>query len=62
MMVDDVLFAARQLELLLYGDYKKRIKIDLYTDSELTLESIAYSRQIGQKTLRMTVRDLKDRF
>ena len=31
-MVDDVLFAARQIELLLYGEYKRRIPIKLYTD------------------------------
>lgn len=28
-MVEDMIFTSRQLELLLYGDYKKRIKIDL---------------------------------
>ena len=59
-MVDDVIFTVRQLEILVYRDYQKRIKIELYTDSELTLESIASSRQIERKTLRMTVRDLKD--
>ena len=58
--VDDVIFTSRQLELLLYGDYKKRIKIDLYTDSKLTLKSISSSRQIKLKTLRLTVRHLKD--
>ena len=59
-IVDDLSFRARQLEILMYGDYQKRIKIELYTDSESTLEYIALSRQIERKTLRMTVRDLKD--
>ena len=59
-MVDDVIFTARQLDILLYGDYQKRIKIELFTDSESTLESSASSRQNERKTLRMTVRDLKD--
>ena len=61
-MVDDSIFAARQVEILLYGDYKKRIKVHLFTDSEATLESIASSKQIDQKTLRLTVVDLKERF
>ena len=60
-MVNDMIFTSRQLELILYGDYKKRIRINLYTNSESKLESIASSRQIEWKTLRMTVRDLKDR-
>ena len=32
----------------------------MYTDSKLMLESIASSRQIDRKTLRMTVRELKE--
>ena len=38
-MVDDTVLAARQLELLLYGDVLNRISIHLFTDSESTLES-----------------------
>ena len=60
-MVDDSIFAARQVEILLYGDYKKRIKVHLFTDLEATLESIASSKQIDWKTLRLTVVDLKER-
>ena len=41
--VDDVIFTARQLETLLYGDYKKRIKIELFTDFKFTLKSITSS-------------------
>ena len=33
----------------------------LFTDSEATLESIASSKQIDTKTLRLTVVDLKER-
>ena len=40
-MVDDAVLAARQLELLLYGDVLNRIAIRLFTDSESTLESLA---------------------
>ena len=43
------------------GDYKRRIKVHLFTDSKATLESIASSKQIHRKTLRLTVVDLKER-
>ena len=51
----------RQQEILLFGEYRKRIKVHLFTDSESTLESIASSKQIERKTLRQTVVDLKER-
>ena len=60
-MVEDSIFAARQLKILMLGDYKKRMKVRLFTDSEPTLESIASSKQIERKTLRLTVTDLKER-
>jgi len=60
-LVDDAMFAARQLELLLYGDYQKRIPVRLFTDSESTLESVASSKQVVNKSLRMMVRELKDK-
>ena len=40
-MMDDAVYAARQVETLYFGDYRKRIKVRLFTDSEATLESIA---------------------
>ena len=52
-MKDDAVFASRQLEILLFGDYKIRIKVKLFTDAEATLESIASSKTIDRKTLRM---------
>ena len=60
-MMDDAIFAARQIETLYYGDYKRRIKVRLFTDSEPSLESIASSRQVERKTLRPTILDLKER-
>ena len=59
--MDDAIFAARQIETLYYGDYKRRIKVRLFTDSEPTLESIVSSRQVERKTLRPTILDLKER-
>ena len=61
-MVDDSVLAARQLELLLYRDVLNRISVQLYTDSESTLESVASTKQISTKTLRMTIVNLKERF
>ena len=45
----------------MFGDYRKRIRLRLFTDSEATLESIASSKQIERKTLGLTVTDLKQR-
>ena len=45
----------------MFGDYRKRMKVRLFTDSEATQELIASSKQIERKTLRLTVVDLKER-
>ena len=60
-VMEDAVFAARQVEILIFGDYRRRIKVRLFTDSEAMLESIASSKQIERKTLRLTVVDLKER-
>ena len=60
-MMEDAVFTARQVEILIFGNYWRRIKIRLFTDSEATFESIASSKQIERRTLRMTVVDLKER-
>ena len=31
-MMDDAIYAARQVETLYFGDYRKRIKVRLFTD------------------------------
>ena len=59
--MDDDIYAAGQIETLYYGDYKRRIKVRLFTDSEPTFESIASSKQVERKTLRPTIVDLKER-
>ena len=51
----------RQIETLLYGDYGKRILINLYTDMEGTLESIASTKQVERESLHIVVLDLKKR-
>ena len=50
-----------QIETLLFGDYKQRIPVRMYTDSEPLLESIASTKQIERKSLRMTVQEMKER-
>ena len=59
-MLDDSMYLARQLEMLYFGDYQKRIPVRLFTDSESTLESIASSKQVDRRNLRMTEQELKD--
>ena len=59
-MVDDAVYTATQVEILIFGDYRRRIKVRFFTDSESTLESIASSRQVNKKTHRMTIVDLKE--
>ena len=59
-MMEDAIFAARQIEILIFGDNRMRIKVRLVTDSEPTLELIASLKQIERKTLRLTVVDLKE--
>ena len=60
-MVEDSVYAARQLEHLLYGEVSGRIPIRQFADLESTLESVASSKQIVTMTLRMTIVDLKER-
>ena len=60
-MLDDAVWMARQLEMLLYGDILQRIPIYFFTDSESTLESVASSKQISTKMLRNVISDLKQR-
>ena len=60
-ILDEVTYIARQLEILLFGDYKKRLPVRIMTDSEPTLESIASTRQIERKGLRMTVQEMKEK-
>ena len=59
-LVDDSVFLARQLEILLYGKYDKKIEVKLFTDSKPTLESVASSKPVETKRLRNQVQELKD--
>ena len=60
-MIDELVYMARHVEILLYGDYRKRMNVRILTDSEPTLESIASTKQIERKGLRMVVQEMKDK-
>merc|ERR1712115_297351 len=60
-MIDELTYMARHVEILLYGDYKKRLNVRILMDSEPTLESIASTKQIERKGLRMVVQEMKDK-
>merc|ERR1712240_834784 len=60
-MIDKLVYMSRHVEILLYGDYRKRINVRILTDSEPTLESIASTKQIERKGLRMVVQEMKEK-
>ena len=60
-LFDEAVYISRQLEILLFREYRKRIPVRIMTDSEPTLESIASTRQIERKGLRMTVQEMKEK-
>ena len=60
-LIDELVYIARQIKILLCGNYKKRMPVGVMTDSEPTLESIASTKQIERKGLRMTVQEMKEK-
>ena len=60
-LIDELVYIARQVEILLFGDYRKRMPVRIMTDSEPTLESIASTKQIERKGLRVTVQEMKEK-
>ena len=45
-ILDEAVYIAKQLEILLSGDYRKKIPVRIMTNNEQTLESIPSTRQI----------------
>ena len=60
-LVDEITYMAMQMEMIMFGDYKKRMPVRIYMDSEPLLESIASSKQIERKNLRRVIEGLKER-
>ena len=59
-LIDELVYIARQVEILLFGDYRKRMPVRVMTDSEPTLESTASTKQIERKGLRMKVQEMTE--
>merc|ERR1712112_484379 len=59
--IDRVCHSSKDAEILLYGDYRKRMNVRILTDSEPTLKSIASTKQVERKALRMVVQEMKDK-
>merc|ERR1712114_79293 len=47
--------------MLMFGKYEQRMPVRIITDSEPLLESIASTKQVDRKSLRMTAQELKDK-
>ena len=60
-MIDELVYMSRHVEILMYGDYRKCMNVRILTDSEPTLESIASTKQIERKGLRMVVQEMKEK-
>merc|ERR1712115_242746 len=60
-IIDELTYMARHVEILLYGNYDRRLNVRIITDSEPTLESIASTKQIERKGHRMLVYEMKDK-
>merc|ERR1712089_10386 len=60
-MIDELVYMSRHVEILMYGDYRKRMNVRILTDSEPTLESIASPKQKKKKGLRMVVQEMKEK-
>merc|ERR1712112_543374 len=60
-ILDEATYLARQIEILLFGGYEQKVPVRIITDSEPLLESIASTKQIERKSLRMIVQELKER-
>ena len=60
-IIDELVYMSNLVEILLYGDYQKRMTVRIITDSEPTLESIASTKQVDRKQLRGMVSEMKDK-
>ena len=60
-ILDEITYLARQIEMLMFGKYEQRMPVRIITDSEPLLESIASTKQIDRRSLRMTVQELKEK-
>ena len=57
--VADAAFAATNIETLLYGDYQKKIKVEIYIDKKPLLESVASTKIVENKFLVSEINAMK---
>ena len=58
-LVEDGLYMAHQLSMLLFGSKDLKIPVKVYTDSKPLLDSISSTKQVSSKLLRNVMTDLK---
>ena len=58
--VEDSVYTANRIEKILYGDNKKRVKVDIHTDSEPLVESIKSTKRVENKALCNEVEAMKE--
>ena len=59
-LVDESLYQAKMVEQVLFGNNRK-VRVDLYTDSQALIDSIVSSRQVDGKMLRPIIADMMDK-
>ena len=59
-LMEDCQFFAQQIEQLLFGSYRKKIPVNLFSDSKPLLESVGSTHQIDDRLLRSSISDMKD--
>ena len=58
--VEDSVYMAQRIEEVLFGDIKKRIKVEIHTDSEPLIESIRSTKRVENKALCKEVGAMKE--
>ena len=58
--VGDSVYSAERIEKMLHGESKKRIKVELHTDSEPLIESIKSTKRVEDKSLSNVMEKLKE--
>ena len=58
--VEDSVYLAQRIEEVLNGDIKKRIKVEMYVDSEPLIESIRSTKRVENKALCKEVGAMKE--
>ena len=58
--VEDSVYAAQRVETILFGNYQKRIQVEIHTDSEPLIDSIRSTKRVENKALCNEVGAMKE--